>query len=379
MRFESSRGRITSVVAVLAPLFAACASAPPKPADPRVVTVAGAGAAPAPPRPCDGKLAGDLEADRAEGLRILEVCIVGVQADTAEALRRVMHLRTESKLTAEDLRADLAAIYASRKVETIEAAAKSTSGGAAILILTAKERPRIAAVKLEGFTGAARGAPADAFGKVGELLDLHHVAAAEQKVTDAFVEDGWEEARVTHDVKLGPDGRATITVSLVQGTRTKVGKVSFPGARPELVAGLRKVVDLDEGSPLVTDRLERAALLVTEFYYDRGFVNVRLETPQKVRAADGVAAITFKVEEGPVFRIGTLKVKGVDAATTKEILSRLKVKSGEIFSRKKMVADLEALRAMLEERGKKSATVEPETQADPRKSVLDVVIVITGG
>lgn len=367
-----------SLLSTLA-IFAAACGGPATNAGPRDVTVGGAKGAPASTtKPCEGKPTGDLDAEKAEGLRVVEVCVSGAPADTTEAVRRAMHLRADSKLTAEALRDDLAAAYATGRIDDVEASAKSAGPGSAVLFVNVKERPRVAEVKLEGFDRAARGAPADVFAKQGAPLDIPKLNAAEKKVRDTLAEDGWDDAKITHEITLERGGRVNLVVRLVEGPRSKVGKVTFEGARADLVGGLRKIVELDEGAPFSPDRVERAALLVNAFYYDRGFLTVKVDTPKKTRAADGATAIAFPIVEGSVFKIGKLVAKGGDAGLEKDAMAKVKSKPGEIFSRSKIVTDLEAIRALLKERGKASATVEPETDLDPKKSVVDITLRISG-
>ena len=117
---------------------------------------------------------------------------------------------------------------------------------------------------------------------------------------------------------------------------------------------------------------------MSELYYDRGFLNVRVDAPKKVRATDGVTAITFTIVEGPAFRIGTLKTRGVDAATEKEVLAKVTTKPAQVFARGKLEKDVEAIRAMLRERGKRNTRVESETDLDRKKAVVDVTLAISG-
>lgn len=379
MRTTKSNATFACVLSTLAVVATACGGPAVKGNAPRDVTVGGARGAPAgTTKTCEGKPSGDLDPEKAEGLRIVEVCVTGAPADTTEAVRRAMHLRADSKLTAEALRGDLAAAYATGRLDDVEASAKSAGPGSAVLFVTVKERPRVAEVKLEGFDGAGRGAPADAFARQGAPLDIPKLEAAEKKVRETLVEDGWDDAKLTHEITLEREGRVHVLIRLVEGPRAKVGKVTFEGARADLVGGLRKAVELDEGAPFSPDRIERAGLLVSAFYYDRGFLTVKVDTPKKTRAADGATAIAFPIVEGAVFKIGKLVAKGGDAGVEKDVMAKVKTKPGAIFSRSKLVTDLEAIRAMLKERGKPSATVEPETELDPKKGVVDITLRISG-
>ena len=100
---------------------------------------------------------------------------------------------------------------------------------------------------------------------------------------------------------------------------------------------------------------------------------MKVEQPKRTRAADGTVAISVKITEGPVFRIGKLSVRGVEPPMQKEILTGLKVKSGEVFNRSKLKADLVDLENRSREKGR-PLSVEPETKLDPKAGIVDVVL-----
>lgn len=370
-----------ALLAAVVVLVTACGAAAPQPSGPNVVDVGKTSATstvPPAPKHCEGKHVADIDADTAEGLRIVDVCLTGASPETIAAVRKVLTLRADKKLTAEALRGDLEAAYKTGRIDQIEATAQ-TGGGGVLLMLAVKERPRIASVKLEAFGATATGEDAAAaLAKPGDPLDIPKLFATEAKIRESFVDDGWDDAQVAHDIRFEGDGRANVTIKVTPGVRQKVGKVTFDGAQAALVAPLRKAIEMDEGTSFGPARLERAALLANAFYYDRGFMTVRIDTPKKARGADGVTAISFKIVEGPVFRIGALKAKGVDAATEKDVLSKFTSKPGEVFSRAKVVKDLDAIRALLKDRGKPNATVEPETDLDPKKGIVDITVGISG-
>ena len=133
---------------------------------------------------------------------------------------------------------------------------------------------------------------------------------------------------------------------------------------------------MEEVATFSEELLERAALLVNAFYYDRGYLTVKVAAPKRTRAADGTTAITFPITEGAVFKIGSVRVSKADPQTEKDFLTHLRFKSGEIFSRAKVVADLEAFRARSRQRGK-PLDVEPQTELDPKKGIVDLDFVVS--
>lgn len=362
-------------VLLVASLVTACGGAP-NANDANVVAV-GKPAGPSPtalaPPPCDTRGA-LLDAEHAEGLRIVERCVTGATPDTKAALEKVLALRADKPLTADALRVDLEAAYATGLVDQIEATARQ-SGAGCTLFIAVTERPKISALTFEGLVALKDDPKAASFPKVGAPLSPAAIHASSEKLREAYATGGWDEVKVNHVIEPEGAGKARVKIVVTEGSRTKVGKITFEGVHGGREVGLRKAMELEEGAPLDSDRLMQSVFKVAAFYYDFGFMNVKVEQPKRNRAPDGTTAISVKITEGPVFRIGKLNAKGVDAATEKEVLAGLKVKSGEVFSRRKLMADLVDLESRSRAKGK-PLSAEPETKLDAKTGIVDITLAV---
>jgi outer membrane protein insertion porin family len=356
-------------------VLAGCGGASKDAKDPNVVAVSKAsGAHPGgtPPKPCDATQGAVLDAEHAEGVRVVELCLKGASAQTQAEVLKTLSLAPGKTLGAEALRRDLASAYKTGLVDQIEVTARS-SGGGAVLFFDLHERPRIEGVSFDGVASVAGDPILESFPKPGARLDGAKLRMLEQKLTEAYATRGFDEASVKHEVAAGVDGGVKVKIVVVEGTRAKVGKVTFEGAHGGREVGLRKAVDLEEGAPLIVEKVERAGLLVNTFYYDRGYMLVKIDTPKRTRAADGTTAIAFTITEGPIFKIGKISFAKVDAATEKDLLANMKTKPGEVFNRAKLKADLEAIETRARQRGK-TVNVEPRTNIDAKKGIVDLVL-----
>jgi len=359
--------------ALLGTAIVACAPRPAAPARSSVIPVASTqGAGPAMPRPCTEGLGFAVDAKQAEGMRIVEMCVSGGGAESTAAVRKALQLGPDKKLTADALRRDLTAAFETGFIDQIEARARA-SGSGLVLFITLKDRPRITDLTFEGLVGLVQDPVFAEFPTVGAPLSIPALHGAVQKLKDEYVSSGWPDATVSHSVT---DGRVTIVV--VEGGRNKIGKVTFEGAQGGREVGLRKAVNLEEGTPLYENQVSRAALLASSFYYENGYMAVRIDTPKRERAADGTVALTYPITEGPIFRIGKIKVTKVDTATEKQILADLTIKSGEIFRRSELIADLHALTEKSRNNGRK-LTAEPETELDAKRGVVDLTLAMREG
>ena len=72
---------------------------------------------------------------------------------------------------------------------------------------------------------------------------------------------------------------------------------------------------------------------LTAWYYDHGYVTVRVDEPQVERRDDGLD-VTIKIDEGEQFKIGKVEIDGKDLPDRRRrsCRRRLATKPGEIFS-----------------------------------------------
>ncbi|MGH7935127.1 MAG: outer membrane protein assembly factor BamA, partial [Candidatus Binataceae bacterium] len=113
-----------------------------------------------------------------------------------------------------------------------------------------------------------------------------------------------------------------------------------------------------------TDRL-------TTFYYDHGYLNVHVAEPAVVRHGDSLA-VTWNIDEGPIYHLGTVDVTGNLKVPSKELVNKLTLKPKEVFSGTKMEHDVLTLSDFYSDRGYAYVNVDPRTQIDPMTRTVGV-------
>lgn len=115
------------------------------------------------------------------------------------------------------------------------------------------------------------------------------------------------------------------------------------------------------------EAVERAALLVSAFYWDRGYAMVRVDDP-KIDQANQRVDFTIK-QEGDRFTIKSVAVTGTLLRTEKTFLALL-IKPGSVFSRTQIADDRQKLARFYEDRGFAYVNVLPLTKVDlPSKTI----------
>jgi outer membrane protein insertion porin family len=122
---------------------------------------------------------------------------------------------------------------------------------------------------------------------------------------------------------------------------------------------------LNESGVYSQEAFERDLLLVSAHYWDRGYANVKVGTPQLRLSRDKeYMYLSIPIDEGPVFSIGTVNFKGDLIGSAAENLSRIKMRPGVTFSRTQIAEDREKLSAYYQDQGYAYANVLPLTKVD---------------
>lgn len=128
------------------------------------------------------------------------------------------------------------------------------------------------------------------------------------------------------------------------------------------------------GTSVVTEVIERAVLVLSAYYWDHGHANVRVASP---KLGPGRIALEFSIDEGPVFRMGALAVKGdVDASDLPMVLTKFGVNTGDLFSRTAIADGRTRVETALAMRGGK-IDVLPLTKVDLVARTIDLTLEVT--
>jgi outer membrane protein insertion porin family len=111
---------------------------------------------------------------------------------------------------------------------------------------------------------------------------------------------------------------------------------------------------------------------LTAYYYDHGYITVRIDEPRVERRDDGLH-VTVKVDEGEQFRVGKVDVQGPSLPPeTKPLREGLETAPGEVFRASALREDSQKLTERLSEDGYAFATVEPQTDIHADERTVDI-------
>ena len=207
------------------------------------------------------------------------------------------------------------------------------------------------------------------------ILDLDAVRRNVKKIQEKYVEKGFFLAEVTHRIEpvRGRTGRRGVRHPRA---RQGHGEGDQLHRRRE---GVRRRAQGRDGHPegsffsFLTgegtyreEAFQRDLAIIQAAYYDRGFINVKVEKPTVALSPDKrLIYITIKIDEGEQYRIGKLDFSGDLLVPKEQLIAVMTSQPGELFSRAKLSQGHQSLTDIYYDQGYAYANINP----DDRRSI----------
>jgi len=168
--------------------------------------------------------------------------------------------------------------------------------------------------------------------------------------------------------------------ALQQQSKVMVKEINLIGAIKVPADDLKGVMFTRVGGTFREEIFQRDLSILRAAYYDRGFVNVKIDEQLVSISADKRStSISIKIEEGEAYSIGKLDLSG-DLLVPKEGLGKLMTsRQGELFNRSKLSRDISAITDVYLDQGYAYANITPLTQLHTEQRLVDLTFDIKMG
>ncbi len=343
--------------------------------------------------PARAQLSGTEEVTEAAdllGKRIDAVQFRGNRKVEDDAIRVNLLSRVGAVLDVAKVREDIRAMWKMGFFEEITVEAEPSSKQGVILTFAVKEKPSVRKVLIAGNEGVG-------LDKINEVLDIKRdsilnvakVKQNRQKIHDLYVEKGYYLASIDYEIRPANESEVDIWFMVDEHSKVEIRDVTFIGNQHVTDQELSSIISTKKGGALsfLTDEgifqeeiFERDLLMITAYYYDRGFINVKLGNPQIRLSRDKrYMYLSIHIDEGPVFTIGSIDFKGDLIGSKQAYYNRLTVSKGEVFNRSKVGKDIVRLNDFYRDKGYAYVNVTPLTNIDLEKRTVDLQFEIERG
>jgi len=313
--------------------------------------------------------------------------VVGNSRVEQSAIRVRIRAKTGHPADPAVIEQDVRSIYAMGFFEDVQVSTEIVDEKRT-LTYTVVERPMIKAVKLEG-NKKVNDDDLQAALKVRPhtLLDVEKIQRGIQEGKKLYDQKGYKEAAITFKTAPPENGEVTLTFHVDEGKVVRVQKIIFEGNRKFTSRQLRSIMQtkqawflsfITSAGNLDPEALKTDVERLTAFYYDNGYVNVKIDEPQIERTEDGLD-VTIRIEEGDQYHVGAVHLAGDVIGDERLYLTQLEIKQDEVFRASRLRKDILAITESYGNLGYAFVNVEPVTEIAPEKQQVAVTYKIDKG
>lgn len=321
---------------------------------------------------------------------IYEVRVENNRRVEAEAVRRALKQRVGQPFNPAKTADDLRALWALKYFSDVQLLVQRTPKGVAYVVRV-EEKPAIHSVTLSGNDELSKDDFKDVIDlKAYSILDLAAVKRNVKKIQDKYVEKGFFLAEVSYQLKPSESGREVNVVFVIkEHAKVMVSDINFLGANRVNTDELKAVMATQEGGFLSfltsqgtyrEEAFQRDQQIIQMAYFDRGFINVRLDKPTVTLTPDKRhISITIRIDEGESYKVGKLDFSGDLLVSKEELGKKMLSKEGETFNRSLMAKDIQAITDVYYDQGFAYANITPMTSVNAEARTIDLTFDVQKG
>lgn len=316
-----------------------------------------------------------------------QVVIGGNDRVEEESIRIKTEVLAGTALDPEAVDADLRSIYEMGFFHNVEARVEREAGRT-VLTYWVSERPLIREVRFEGNDKISKE-------KLEVALKIHprtilnpvRIRRGIEDAKKAYEEEGYLDAEISYRAEQVGSGETTVTFTVQEEKPTDIVAVNFEGnesfadARLQSIMQTRKKTFLSmffSGGTLNREALKTDTDRITAFYYDNGYINVKVDEPRIERKDEGIH-VTVRIDEGEQYTIGEVSIVGEYPGSENQALRAVEVEEGEVFKASSLREDVFRLTGFFSNLGYAFVNVEPETGIEQDDSVVNIAYRIDQG
>lgn len=240
-----------------------------------------------------------------------------------------------------------------------------------VLVVVLNERPAIAEINITGNkdmeTDALKRALTDVGLKEGRVFNQSLLDKIEQELQRQYFGRGKYGVKIDSKVTPLERNRVAVNIEITEGVAARIKKINIIGNKTFAEGDLLSELTLGTTGWLSTftknDQYSKQTLggdleRLRSYYLDRGYLKFDIKSTQVSITPDKKDMyVTIVIDEGDVYRVNDLKLAGNLVLEPDALFPLIKMKHGEVFSRKAVTSTSEQISKALGNQGYAFANV----------------------
>jgi outer membrane protein insertion porin family len=318
---------------------------------------------------------------------ITQVRITGNKRIESDAIERVIRVKAGDVLRVGDLSADVKNIYKMGYFDDIRVEAEQSEGGKAV-IFQVTEKPTIRNITFSGNKVFKDDKLRENLTiSTGSILNIFTIKSNIEQLQALYKEKNYHNVKIDYTVDNLENNQADIQFAIEEGQKIKIREIAFDGNTAFTDKELKKKISTSEkgffswitsSGEYNREDLDQDAARLMAHYQVNGFIHAKVSDPEVVFKDDWIY-ITFKIEEGQRFKVGTVDIEGEFILPRERLMPDLQITREPFFNRDTVRQDILWLTDLYADAGFAFAEVSPLIREDPENLLVDITYTISKG
>jgi len=320
---------------------------------------------------------------------IQDIVVRGNGRVESDAIMTMIKSRRGSVLSDAVVREDMQTLYDLGYFSDLRFFKKTTENGV-VLVIQVAEKPAITAITYEGLGEVKEEDLKEKLEtKLFTIVNEGKITGDLRAIEKVYADKGYYLARVSYQLEKTGANEVTLKYIVDEGGMVQVSDVTVVGNEYFSDADLIQKMASQPftrssaygSSALFKDDFVKNDLgLLQWIYKDNGFAEVQVAKPHQVLDPDRhFVRITYKVEEGIQYSVGTLDVSGDLLFNKDDLIKDMKLKANGLFRYGQFTRDIEMLTDKYGDLGYAYADVNPIVTFDKEKKLANINYEIAKG
>jgi outer membrane protein insertion porin family len=282
---------------------------------------------------------------------------------------------------------DVKAVYRMGFFDNVWTTSEPVPGGVRLVYHVA-ERPYVAKVEFEGNENVEKPDLEAVVGvRARTVFDPQKAWEGVREAKKVYAGEGYPDAEIRYELVPDADGNTTVLFVIDEKAKVLVDDIHFEGVSAFSQMKLRSVMSTRRkwilswftGAGVLKDEeLKTDVERLTSFYYDNGYIQVRVDDIDVTREGDDLI-LTVRIEEGDQYRIGNVHFEGEVLDDQSKLAESSGLKTGEVFRPSRLRESIFSVTEAYGDLGRAFAEAIPLTDVHPETKTVDIGFKMTAG
>jgi len=221
--------------------------------------------------------------------------------------------------------------------------------------------------------------------QLGDRLDPFLAEGGRLTISEVYRKVGYPLVEVSLDKERMAEGHLLYRIE--EGPRVQIKSIRFVGNETFGAGTLRQVIKTRQQKWLLwpfyytEDALDDDLDRLRDFYYDHGYLDYNIKAQPEFSDDRTHVTIVFIIEEGPVYRVGSISFTGNTQFTEDQLRAQTELKEGQVYLKPVALRDARTITQLYREQGYVDAVASQTPRFTPKESdnLVSVQFGITEG